>query len=230
MTIFTDKAIKYIPRMQIDLGITREQACGIFGNLGTETGGFTALQEKKPTVAGSRGGYGWMQWTGPRRRKYEAWYKANNLDPASDETNYKYLVQETKTDEAHSLSQLKKTTSIESATETFMKQNLRPGAPHLENRISWAKKADEATKSSAPATTAVVGTVAAGGTVAAAAQSGHTWLWIAAGVIAVIAVIGFTLHWINKRKENEEEIALKPVKVKTTGARAKRKSRAKQDS
>src|SRR5258706_3609441 len=59
MTIFTDKAVRYIPRLQVDLGITREQACGIFGNLGTETGGFTALQEIKPTVAGSRGGYGW---------------------------------------------------------------------------------------------------------------------------------------------------------------------------
>lgn len=227
MTIFTDKAVSYIPRLQVDLGITREQACGIFGNLGTETGGFTALQEKAPTIAGSRGGYGWMQWTGPRRRKYEAWCKANNLNATVDETNYKYLVQETKTDEAHSLAQLKKTTTLASATETFMRQNLRPGAPHLENRIEWAKKAYAATEGSGAGATAAGGAIIAAGGATVASNPGYEWLWIVVGVAAVIAVIGFALHWINKRKQHEEEAVLKSAKVRTTGARTKGKGRAK---
>lgn len=37
-----------------------------------ERGGFTLLQEQKPTVAGSKGSFGWYQWTGPRRRAYFA--------------------------------------------------------------------------------------------------------------------------------------------------------------
>lgn len=192
MTVFTDKAIKYVPRLEMDLGITREQACGIFGNLGTETGGFTALQEIKPTVAGSRGGYGWMQWTGPRRKKYEAWCKTTGKNPADDEANYQYLVLETKTDEAHSLSQLKKTTTVEAATETFMAQNLRPGVKHLDNRIAWAKKADEATKNAAPATT---GVVVGGGAVVTglATTEPKYWIWIFFAALAA-GLIGFIVH------------------------------------
>src|SRR6267154_369909 len=139
MTVFTDKAKVYVPRLMKDLAVKDFQACGIFGNIGGETGGFVALQEKKPTVAGSAGGYGWLMWTGPRRRKFTMWCKAQNMDPASDEANYQYLVKETLTDEAHSLAQLKKTTTLEAATETFMLQNLRPGIPNLQGRIDWIK-------------------------------------------------------------------------------------------
>ena len=45
-------------------------------------------------MAGSRGGFGWAQWTGPRRREFEAYAKENNLDPKSDEANYGFLVHE----------------------------------------------------------------------------------------------------------------------------------------
>jgi hypothetical protein len=147
MTVFDDKVRKYNERLKRDFQINDVQACGIWGNLGTETGGFTALQEKNPTVKGSRGGYGWMQWTGPRRKKYEAWCKTKGLDAAADETNYQYLIHETLTDEWKSIQQVRKTTTIEAATETFMKLNLRPGIPHLENRYRWARKAQDALKS-----------------------------------------------------------------------------------
>lgn len=137
-----------------------------------------------------------MQWTGPRRKKYEAYCKNNNLDPAADETNYKYLVLETKSDEAHSLQQLKKTTTVETATETFMAQNLRPGIPHLENRKQWAAKAYEATKEAAPATTGVV--VGGGGAVIAMSQTEPKyWIWL---LFAAIAVGGFA-YLIHKRQQ-----------------------------
>ena len=148
MGLFEDKVRKYNERLKKDFQINDIQACGIWGNLGTETGGFTALQEKNPVVKGSRGGYGWMQWTGPRRRKYEAWAKAKGLDISADETNYQYLVHETLHDEWKSLSQLRKTTTLEAATETWMKLNLRPGIPHLDNRQRWARKAQDALKTS----------------------------------------------------------------------------------
>lgn len=54
-----------------DLGLTSYQAAGIVGNFSVETGGFRHQQELNPTVAGSRGGYGMAQWTGPRRRALE---------------------------------------------------------------------------------------------------------------------------------------------------------------
>lgn len=205
MTVFTDKAKVYVPRLMKDLKITKEQACGIFGNIGGETGGFAALQEKKPTVAGSAGGYGWLQWTGPRRRKYTMWCKAQNIDPASDEANYQYLVKETSTDEAHSLAQLKKTTTVEAATETFMSQNLRPGVPHLQGRIDWAKKALVAQETVASPTTAKVGSAivvaTTGAVVASKAQETHPhlWPWII-GITAVVGILGwFIIHFYRKK-------------------------------
>ena len=76
-----------------DLDLPTASAAGITGNLQAESG-LKAINEKNPTVAGSRGGFGWAQWTGPRRREFEAYAKENNLDPKSDEANYGFLVHE----------------------------------------------------------------------------------------------------------------------------------------
>lgn len=193
MTVFTDKVQKYNARLMKDLGITRTQACGIWGNLGAETGGFTQLQELKPTVAGSAGGLGWMQWTGVkapngRRYKFVEWCKANHLEPTSDEANYRYLVKETLTDEAHSLSQLKKTDTIDAATETFMAQNLRPGVQHLDSRKRWAAKAWDATvNQEAPVKIEEIKKTT---------DSQKTTTAVATGSLVVAAMIFFREHWM----------------------------------
>ncbi|MGO4287980.1 phage tail tip lysozyme, partial [Bosea sp. TAB14] len=92
---FTQKAPGIINRLMADFGFTREQAAGIVGNLGHESGGLNELQERNPTSG--RGGYGWAQWTGPRRRAFEAWAAEKGLDPASDEANYGFLRHELRT-------------------------------------------------------------------------------------------------------------------------------------
>jgi hypothetical protein len=208
MALFEDKCKIYVPRLMQDLSITREQACGIFGNLGGETGGFTALQEKNPTVKGSRGGYGWMQWTGPRRKKYEAWCKQNNLNAATDEANYRYLVQETKTDELHSLLQLRKTSTVEAATETFMLQNLRPGVPNLKGRINWAKRADDATKvlkqeqkKQDQQTGATATTVSVGAVLLYSFQ--EHWLAIVSGMAVIGGMAWLMIHEHHERQKEE---------------------------
>lgn len=211
MSIFTDKCKTYVPRLMVDLSISRIQACGIMGNIGGETGGFAALQEKRPTVAGSRGGYGWMQWTGPRRKKYEAWAKEKKYDIAADETNYLYLVEETRTDEVHSLMQLRKTTTVESATETFMLQNLRPGIPNLEGRIKWAKIAEAETRApvAETATTVGVGT----GAVVTMSQTDVSWWPMIIGVTVLAAIIGWIV--IRRIKAHEAEgLAVKVQEIK----------------
>lgn len=205
MSAFTDKVIKYNARLMRDLNIDKVQACGIWGNLGTETGGFTALQEKAPTVKGSRGGYGWMQWTGPRRKKYEEWCKVNNLNAADDETNYQYLVKETLTDEVHSLERLRKTTTLEAATETFMAQNLRPGKKNLDSRVRYAKLAFEniQEKSKDSGMIASTGAVIAGGAVVTASSPSHMWLWIIAGTFIAIGIAWALVHATHARVEDK---------------------------
>lgn len=207
MALFEDKCKKYIPRLTKDLSITREQASGIFGNLGTETGGFKHLQELNPVVAGSRGGFGWMQWTGPRRKAYEAWCKKNNLKPADDESNYQYLVYETLNIETKSLIQLRKTTTPETAAETFCALNLRPGVPHMSSRKAYARRAYEAVKAlpgagSATTTAIVVGTAAT----QALWDNPHFWSLLGITTIAGGA-LGYFVYQIYKKstiKQTEE--------------------------
>ncbi|XKM41271.1 phage tail tip lysozyme [Rhizobium ruizarguesonis] len=60
------------PRLVSDLSrdfqLSPEQAAGVVGQLGQESAGFGTMQEVNPLVPGSRGGYGYAQWTGPRRK------------------------------------------------------------------------------------------------------------------------------------------------------------------
>lgn len=201
MGIFEDKVIKYVPRMMKDFEIQDFHAFGIFGNMGTETGGFKYMQEIKPVVKGSRGGCGWSMWTGPRRKKFEAWAKEKGMDINADETNYQFLVHETLTDEWKSLAQLRKTTTLEAATETWMLLNLRPGIPHLEDRIKWARKAADAFKSSGG--TKIPGKIAATTGAVIAAGAGAAYVptnylpYVAAAVI--IPVVVYTLIKLTMR-------------------------------
>lgn len=134
----------FVPRLMKDFNLDLLSACAVFGNAGHESNGFKTLQELKPLVPGSRGGYGIMQWTGPRRRDYEAYCKRNNLSPADMESNYKFLFVELKGPEGRVLPKLKAAKGLEAKVEVFMKTFLRPGIPHLDSRIIWAKRAYEA--------------------------------------------------------------------------------------
>lgn len=99
-----------------DLKLTPEQASGIVGNGGAESG-LKAIQEKNPSSG--RGGYGFFQWTGPRRTAFEAWCKEQGLKQDSYEANYGFLVHELKTTHKKSLAQVRKTATAKAAAETF---------------------------------------------------------------------------------------------------------------
>lgn len=116
----------------------------VFGNSGTESKGLTDDQEDRPTVPGSRGGRNWMQWTGVRRKQFEAFAEEQMLDPDSDEAAYQFLVHELRTTEKRSIAALKQAKSLETKTKAFMNAYLRPGIPHLDSRIRWARIALEA--------------------------------------------------------------------------------------
>lgn len=141
MNLYEEKVRKYGPKFKLALGITDEQVSGIFGNFAVETGYFKLLQEVNPVVKGSRGGYGWAQWTGPRRVAYEQWCAENKYDPSADDTNYAYVVWELKNTETKALRMLKLTKTPKSAAETFCAHYERPGIPHIDKRIKAAEEA-----------------------------------------------------------------------------------------
>jgi hypothetical protein len=127
-------------------------AAAIFGNLGHESKGLTDDQEDKP-LAG-RGGINWSQWTGPRRKAFEAYCKRAKLDPNSDLAAYKYLWLELKGLEGSEGAALRKTMAavgLEGKVKAFELAYLRAHKDykHYPSRLAWANRALEAWQASA---------------------------------------------------------------------------------
>lgn len=138
---FRKVVTKYGPRMMRDLTLDKMKVAGFFGNMAVESDQFRALQEYNPTIKGSRGGWGWVQWTGPRRRQFEAFAKAEGYALDDEEAFYQFLLHELQTAERSALAAVRKTTSVEEAAEVVMRRYERPGVPHLDKRKQFAREA-----------------------------------------------------------------------------------------
>lgn len=152
--------------LQRDLDLTKEQAAGIVGNLAHESGDFKTLQEINPLVEGSRGGYGYAQWTGPRRRAFEEWSQSQGLDPSSYKANYGFLLHELQnTPEGRVLGELRQAQDPIQAARIFSERFLRPGIPHMDSRLQRAAAfaGGEYTPSQPPAAGAGVRVADSGG-------------------------------------------------------------------
>jgi hypothetical protein len=130
-----------ITRLSTDLSISPQVAAGIVGQLGYESAGLQSINEMQPVVPGSRGGFGWAQWTGPRRRQFESWAEQNKMDVADPEANYQFLLHElTQTPEKGVLKKLEGVTDPKEAGRIFTNTFLRPGVPAQDKRDSWVEK------------------------------------------------------------------------------------------
>lgn len=140
--LFRQKAPKIVGQLMRDFSLTDFQAAGILGNLGHECAGFRKLQEVKPLIAGSKGGWGWAQWTGDRRRLFEEWASSHGFGFSSDEANYGYLRVELNGAEGRGvLGPLRQTKDLSSATRVFMDRFERPNARYagLSSREHFAE-------------------------------------------------------------------------------------------
>lgn len=144
---FSSIAPKYMVQFMNDFECNDLDASAVFGNAGYESLGFTKLQEIKPVVKGSRGGYGWFQWTGPRRKEFEAYCKRNNLDISSNDANYKFLFVELTTTEKNAIPKLKAAKTLEDKVKAFEEAFERAGVKRYPERTKWAKIAYEALQS-----------------------------------------------------------------------------------
>ncbi len=137
---FGQKAPGIMKNLMTDFGLTKEQAAGIVANLGHESAGFTAYQEKNP-LGGGRGGAGWAQWTGPRRRQFEAWAARNGLDPRSDAASYGFLKHELQTSEAGSLAAVRRQSSAHGSMVAFENSFERAGVKNWGSRQRYLNQA-----------------------------------------------------------------------------------------
>lgn len=154
-TSFTQKGGWVTNQLMKDFGLTDAQAAGLTGNLGFESGGLNFVQEGRPL--GGRGGIGWAQWTGPRRRAFEK-FAADHKGMNANEVQYAFLKHELETTHKSTIAALKNTSTVEQATATAMKVFEAPkdqSAAQTANRIPYARQALAlATQPQAPGTPA----------------------------------------------------------------------------
>ena len=137
---FEAQAAAYMPRLMQDYGLTAEQAAGIIGNLGHESAGMQAgIQERG--VKKGRGGLGWAQWTGPRRRAFEKYLQDTGQRASDPEANYGFLKYELDTEYQSSINRLRQTDNIRDATISFEKTYERAGVKSYDSRIGYAQRA-----------------------------------------------------------------------------------------
>lgn len=141
---FRAKAPALMTRVIREFQFSVDDAAAIAGNGGHESRGFTAFQEEKPTVAGSRGGWGWFQWTGPRRRQFEAFADGFKMDRKSDAAQIEFLVHELKTTERAAILKTKAAKGLLGKVKAFELGYERAGVKHYESRERWAKIALDA--------------------------------------------------------------------------------------
>ncbi|RWN47189.1 MAG: hypothetical protein EOS03_12590 [Mesorhizobium sp.] len=142
--LFRSKAPWIMALLMRDFKIAVDDAAAIVGNLGHESGGFASLQEAKPTVPSSRGGFGWAQWTGPRRRKYEAYCARNALNPAGDQANYGFVFSELKGSYRGAIPKLQAAKGLAAKVKVFELAYEQAGVKHYASRNQWAAIALEA--------------------------------------------------------------------------------------
>ena len=156
---FDKKAAEYMPRLMKDLDLNINQAAAVMGNLGHESAGLVAgIQEGG--VKKGRGGLGWAQWTGPRRRQFEAYLKETGQSASSDEANYQFFLKEAKGSESKGIEAVKKAQDVKGGVYKFERGFERSGdvdehgniikAGHYQSRYNYAARALAAAQGGAP--------------------------------------------------------------------------------
>jgi hypothetical protein len=151
LALFRTHAPELMRKLMADFSLTAIEAAAIMGNAGHESGGFRLMQELKPTVKGSRGGWGLFQWTGPRRVAMEAYCARNHLNPASFEANYAWLFVELTGSEKKAIPAVKRGGSLMDKVKAFELAFERAGVKHYESRLKYAQIALDAFMGKSPA-------------------------------------------------------------------------------
>lgn len=126
-------------------GFAPHIAAGIMGNMAVESAGFqTGINERNPIVKGSRGGFGLNQWTGPRRRKFEAFAQERGTALDDLDTQLDFTAFELNKSERAAGKALSRAATAEQAATIYSKRFLRPGIPHTEDRLAHTRGLFEA--------------------------------------------------------------------------------------
>ena len=114
----------------IKRGLPEHVAKGFVMNFRDESGLDSNINEKDPLVAGSRGGFGLYQVTGPRRVAYEAFAKEQGKDLGDVDAQLDFLMVELGGTEAPASRSIMNTTTAGEAASVIVNKFLRPSTKH----------------------------------------------------------------------------------------------------
>ena len=137
---FNEQAPEVMNKLMKDFNLTKEQAAGIVGNLGHESGGLQAGIQEKGMKSG-RGGLGWAQWTGTRRTAFEKYLKETGQEASDPNANYGFLKKELETTHKGALKAVKNSTDTRGSMVAFEKHYEAAGVKHFESRQQYADAA-----------------------------------------------------------------------------------------
>ncbi len=115
-------------------GMPRHIAEAFALNAMDESGMNPAINEIAPLVPGSRGGFGLMQWTGPRRRALEAFAAERGADVADPAIQMDFLLTELHGPEAAAWRAISAAGDTGRAAAEIVNKFLRPAEAHRARR------------------------------------------------------------------------------------------------
>jgi hypothetical protein len=118
----------------IDRGMPEHIAEAFAFNLKDESGFDSGINEKKPLVPGSRGGFGIYQATGPRRVDLENFTDGLGVSRDDEDAQLDFLVWETQNTERPAYNKVKKNNTVSGAAVSIVKDFLRPSEKHVKTR------------------------------------------------------------------------------------------------
>jgi hypothetical protein len=135
---FEARATWVVKNLMLECAFEDFQAIGVVGNLAGESG-LKAVQEVHPT-GGGLGGYGWAQWTGPRRRDFVNYCTVKGLSIDSDQANFGFLVYELQGKERGAMLAIRDTKTLAEACAVCEAKYERAGIVRMSARQGFAQQ------------------------------------------------------------------------------------------
>lgn len=120
----------------VSRGLPRHVAEGFAMNAQDESGLNPGINEASPLVPGSRGGFGLMQWTGPRRKQLEAFAAQRGASVSDPNVQMDFLMAELQGPERAAARSILAAQDAGSAGAAIVNDFLRPAEEHRARRVA----------------------------------------------------------------------------------------------
>jgi hypothetical protein len=127
---------QFVRQGLLSRGLPAHIAEGFVMNIADESGFNAGINEVRPTVPGSRGGFGLYQLTGPRRVAFEQFATQRGVPASDPDAQLDFLVSELQGPEARAARSIFSAQDAPTAATAIARDFLRPAPENLERRVA----------------------------------------------------------------------------------------------